>query len=73
MNNNGRKSKVRERLAYMFAGGFIGYMGARLGLAALGIQIPEQVMTDIQIFGALAGNIIAFFFGSDVGKEKPES
>lgn len=72
-NSNNNKAKVRQRLAYMFAGGLIGYIGARLAIAVVGIQIPENIAGDLQILATIAGNIIAFFIGGDIGKEKPES
>lgn len=74
-NNNSKRRKniVRERLAYIFGGGIVAYFFAKLAIGVIGIQLPDYISADIQTFVTLAGVIIAFFFGGEIGKEKPES
>ena len=72
-NQNNRKGKVRERLAYMFGGGIVAYFFTRLIIAVSGIQIPDSIAGDLQAFASVATAVVVFYFGAETGKEKPES
>ena len=66
--NNNRKSRVRENLAYIFAGTLVAAVAAYMVGKFLGvdIEIPAVITTTIS-------NILIFYFGVAAGKEKPDS
>lgn len=62
------KSKVRQILAYLFGGGTVAYFFVSLfGKIAYGVDIsvPTELVT-------LTAAVVAFYFGTEAGKEKPE-
>ena len=73
VENNNRKGRVRERLAYILVGGLVAYFFAKLAIGAAGIAIPEWVSTDLMQLGTIAGMVVAFFFGGEYGGQKPET
>ena len=66
---NNIKVRVRERLAYLFGGGLIAYFFVSLiGKIACGVEIivPNELVI-------LVTAVLAFYFGTEAGKEKPEA
>lgn len=66
--NNNRKGRVQEKLAYAFTATLIGAIAAYMTGKFFGvdIEIPAVITTTIS-------NILIFYFGVAAGKEKPES
>ena len=71
--NNNQKTKTRRMLAYGFGFGLVAYFFARLAISIVGIVIPDAISADLQQFVTLTAAVIAFYFGGETGKEKPES
>lgn len=68
MENNNRRARVREKLAYIFAGSlvagfFLTIVGKMLGYD---VALPEAITS-------IMGTIIAFYFAGEYSREKPES
>lgn len=66
-NNNDRRARVRERLAYIFAftlvGLLVGYVVGKI--YGIELEIPAVITTTM-------GNILIFYYGGESGREKPE-
>lgn len=68
MENSNRKSRVRERLAYIFAATLVGTVAAYIVGKLYGVEIEVPI-----VITTTMGNILIFYFGGESGKEKPES
>ena len=68
MTNNNQRARVRERLAYIFAGTLV----AGFFLTILGKMLGYDVAVPETITGIM-GTIIVFYFAGEYSREKPES
>ena len=69
MSDNGLRAKVRERLAYAFAAGLLGETAAIIIGKFVGVEVAS---TEVLMLAGFMGGILAFYFGGEQSREKPE-
>lgn len=69
-NNNGLRAKVRQNLAYLFAGALIGEVAAIIIGKFVGVEVAS---TEVLMLGGFMGMILVFYFAGEQSREKPEA
>lgn len=69
-DNNNRRAKVRERLAYYFTGGLLGEVAAIIIGKFVGVEVAS---TEVLMLGGFMGMILLFYFVGEYSREKPDS
>lgn len=70
VENDNRRPRVRENLAYMFGFALIGEVAAVIYGKFVGVQVAS---TEVLMLGGVMAVILLFYFAGEQAREKPES